>query len=136
MKLDGHVGGRRYVMGCDQGEGGRTGATSDIHFTLLAFTSGTGEVILCAIIMKSEKKAADLPLSWKLGIDIRNNVETGETVLETYDNNYETGALIGGPKCTYQGITIPCFICATSSASITSELLSEMLATINNAGVF
>jgi hypothetical protein len=71
-----------------------------------------------------------------IGIDIQKNVEAGVTVLETYDNKFEKGALIGGPKCTYQGITIPCFICATSSARINRKLLSEKLARIKNAGVF
>jgi hypothetical protein len=136
MKVDGHVGGTRYIMSAHQSEGGRTGVTSDIHFTLLAFTLGNGQAIMCAIVMKSEKDVNDLPLSWKLGIDITKNVETGETLLESFDKNMQTKASIGGPKCTYNGITIPCFVCATPNASITSEYLVEMLRTIDNAGVF
>jgi hypothetical protein len=43
MKEYGHIGGRRYVMAVDQTEGAPTGVTStDIHFTVLAFTAGTG----------------------------------------------------------------------------------------------
>jgi hypothetical protein len=136
MKTDGHVGGRRYVMANGQSEGARTGVTSDIHFTLLAFTSGTGEAIMCAIIMKSEKHVADLPISWKLGIDITKEINTGQTLLETYDSNKQSGASIGGPRCTYLGITVPCFVCTSPNASITSELLAEMLATIDKAGIF
>jgi hypothetical protein len=136
MKNDGHVGGRRYIMGVNQIEGGRTGVVSDIHFTVLAFTSGTGHAIMCAIIMKSEKNVADLPISWKLGIDITKEIETGETLLEVYDNNMQNGVSIGGPKCTYLGKTIPTFVCSSPNASITSELLAKMLCTIDEARVF
>jgi hypothetical protein len=55
-KNDGLIGGQRQVLGKNQKEGGRTSATTDLHFTVLAFTSGTGEPIMCAIILKSEKK--------------------------------------------------------------------------------
>jgi hypothetical protein len=101
MKNKGHVGGRRYVMGAKQVEGGRTGVVSDIHFTVLAFTSVTGHAIMCAIIMKSDKDVADLPISWKLGIYISAEVQTKETLLEVYNNNQQTGLSIGRTKCTY-----------------------------------
>jgi hypothetical protein len=123
-------------MGHGQNEGGRTGVTSDIHFTVLAFTLGTGDVVMCAIIMKSEKDVTDLPMSWTLGIDVSKEMHTGKTTLETYDLNYESGASIGGPKCTYLGKTIPSFVCSAPNASITSELLVEMLSTIDKSGIF
>jgi hypothetical protein len=116
MKTDGHVGGRCYVMAAGQSEGAQTGVTSDIHFTLLAFTSGFGQAIMCAIIMKSEKHVSDLPISWKLGIDITKEVETGKTLLATYDDNMQSGASVGGPKCTYLGVSVPCFVCTSPNA--------------------
>jgi hypothetical protein len=75
MKDDGHVGGRQYVMSVDQVEGDQSGVTRDIHFTVLAYTSGTGEVIMCAIILKSEKPVNEIPISWKLGIDVSKDVQ-------------------------------------------------------------
>jgi hypothetical protein len=63
MKEDGHIGGRRYVMAADQIEGARTGVKNYLHFTVLAFTSGTGEAIMCAVILKSEKSVAAIPIS-------------------------------------------------------------------------
>jgi hypothetical protein len=134
MKDDGHIGGRRYVMARNQVKGARTGAATDIHFTVLAFTSGTGEVIMCAVIMKSEKDRADVPIIWSLGIDVSKDITTGETLLETYDYNYESGASIGGAKCTFRGRDLYCFVCVSPNASIT--LLVEMLKTIDEAGVF
>jgi hypothetical protein len=123
-------------MGANQVEGDRTGVVSDIHFTVLAFTSGTGHAIMCAIIMKSDKDVADLPISWKLGIDITKEVGTRDTLLEVYYNIRETGMSIGGPKCTYLGKSIPCFVCSSPNARITSELLAKMLSTIDEAKTF
>jgi hypothetical protein len=85
--------------------------------------------------MKSEKPIEDLPLSWKLGIGVSKDVKTGQTLVELCDKNEEAGVSIGGPKCTFQGKNLPCFICTSPNASITSELLAQMLATIDNAGV-
>jgi hypothetical protein len=55
MKADGLVGGQLQVISVDQAEGGQTGITTDIHFMVLSFTDGTGKVIMCAVILKSEK---------------------------------------------------------------------------------
>jgi hypothetical protein len=136
MKNDGHVGGRRHVMGANQIEGGRIGVVSDIYFTVLAFTSGTGNAIMCAIIMKLDKGVTDLPTSWKLEINISKEIKTSKTLLEVYNNNLQIGASIGGPKCAYLGRTIPCFVGTSPNASITSELLTKMLSTIDEAGTF
>jgi hypothetical protein len=63
-------------------------------------------------------------------------VSTGETLVEMYDNNNETEVSVGGPKCTYNGQDLPCFVCTSPNASITSELLVEMLSTIDQSGIF
>jgi hypothetical protein len=90
--------------------GACTGITSDIQFTLLVFTSETGEAIMCALILKSKKHVSEIPISWKLRIDITKEVQTGATLLEIYNNSLQSGVLIGGPKCTYQQKTIPYFV--------------------------
>jgi hypothetical protein len=136
MKDDGNVGGRLYVMAANQLEGARTGCTSDIHFTVLAFTNGYGVAIMCAVVMKSEKGISEIPLSWRLGIDVSKDVISGETLVEIFDNNLKSGVSTGGPTCTYNGINLPCFVCTSPNASITSELLVEMLAAIDNTGMF
>jgi hypothetical protein len=93
---------------------------------------------MCAII-KSEKELAKLPLGVKLGIDVTKTMETGEitslsSILEA--NNHKDGAMNGGPVCRSNGVEIPCFICCTKKASITSELLVEMLKTIDEHKIF
>jgi hypothetical protein len=62
---DGLVGGQLHVISVDQAEGGQTGVTTDIHFTVLSFTDGTGKVIMCAMILKSDKKPEDIPAYWQ-----------------------------------------------------------------------
>jgi hypothetical protein len=94
------------------------GATTDIHFTILPFTSGTGEPVLCSIIFKSEQDIKGIPLNWKLGIDL--TVESGDAeVIEKVGR--------GGPTCFYKGKEIPCFYGTSPKASITSQLLVVML---------
>jgi hypothetical protein len=91
------------------------------------FQAGNGEPIMCAVVMKSEKDSKDLPVSWKLGIDIttrltETNPGDATMVLEYSD------AMKGGPQCTFRGKVVPCFVCASPKASITSQLLADMLA--------
>jgi hypothetical protein len=100
---DGKVGGELYIMPKNVGDAAApAGATTDIHFTLLAFISGTGEPVLCAIIFKSNLHVSQISVNWKTGIDI------------TQDANDIYLVTSGGPTCRYQGKEIPCF-CGTSS---------------------
>jgi hypothetical protein len=45
------------------------GAIIDLNFKTLVFTAATGDPILVAVILKSEKNADKVPINWKLGID-------------------------------------------------------------------
>jgi hypothetical protein len=133
---DGLVGGQRHIVGTKQVEGARTSATTDLHLTVLAFTSGTGEAIMCAIILKSDKKIEDIPVNWKLGIDETKNMVSGEMNVETYNINVDNGVMTGGPTCRFNGKELPCFVCASPKASITRELLTQMLEQIDLFNVF
>jgi hypothetical protein len=62
QKEDGNVGGRVFILPTDCSEAGITGVCTDIHFTVLCFTSGTGEPVMCAIILKSEKNINEIPM--------------------------------------------------------------------------
>jgi hypothetical protein len=52
------------------------------------------------------------------------------------DSLSENGLMRGGPRCRYNGIDIPCFVCSSAKSSITTELLVEMLKFIDDNGVF
>jgi hypothetical protein len=98
-KNDGLIGGQRLVTGVNQVEGARTSATTDLHFTVLAFTSGTGEPIMCALILKSDKPVEEMPANWKLGLDATIEIIEGEDELDTYNKNVINGVAKGGPRC-------------------------------------
>jgi hypothetical protein len=80
---DGRVGNELFIVPKVDSEcGAPTGATTDIHFTVLPFISGTGEAVMCAIIFKSEQDVSEIPISWKTGIDITcENVEDTTNVM-------------------------------------------------------
>ena len=87
---DGKVGGELYIMPKNVGDAAApAGATTDIHFTLLPFISGTEEPVLCAIIFKSDLHVSQMPVSWKTGIDL------------TQDANNINLVASGGPPCFF-----------------------------------
>ena len=50
---DGNIGGRKTIVPRNGSSNGTLGSSTDIHFTVLPFISGTGEAVMCAIILKS-----------------------------------------------------------------------------------
>jgi hypothetical protein len=66
MREDGHVGGETFALPAKDDDCGRSGATTDIHFSVLCFTNGVGDPVLCAIILKSAKDIDDVPVTWKV----------------------------------------------------------------------
>jgi hypothetical protein len=117
---DGQVGRQQFVLPLDMVDGaGLHGSTVDNHFTLLPFITGEGEPVLCAIILKSDKDACDIPLTWRYGIDVMHPaLNPGNATLQGeqyelsvfYNNSGDGLAMRGGPSCTYRGKTVPCFI--------------------------
>jgi hypothetical protein len=100
QKADGQIGGQRYIVAVDGDAVGSLGYTTDIHFTVLCFTAATGQPVMCAVILKSEKEVKDIPLSWRHGIDITKNLKYGENEIELFMNNSGLGeAMSGGPQC-------------------------------------
>jgi hypothetical protein len=137
MKQDGHVGGEMFLLPCEDAESGISGAVTDMHFSVLCFTSGTGEPVLCAVILKSNKDIVDIPINWRLGIDLTKNVEEERMEADLFESNQgESKLMPGGPKCTYMGKDIPCFVGSSPNACITPEMLAGMLKTIDDRKIF
>ena len=105
QKADGCAGGELFVVPVgEQNSHGIAGATTDMHFTVVPFTSGTGKAVLCAIIIKSAKDVSKLDFTWKCGIDITKPANTGETRVEILENNMGEGKMISeGPACFFNG---------------------------------
>jgi hypothetical protein len=99
-------------------------STTDLHFTILGFISGTGEAVMCAIIFTADLPVSEIPVSWKLGLDITCNADDHSKVMA------------GGPTCTYLGKRIPCFFGTSPKARITSTLMADMLAFLDRLGVY
>jgi hypothetical protein len=135
QKLDGHVGGELFLVGAYQKEVGTLGSATDIHFTVMVFTSGTGHAVMVAVILKSEKTLNEIPTNWVMGLDwlkIKgcNSMSDAELLDQSRD------AQCGGPTCTYNGKEVKCYVNTSPKASITSAMLADMLSRIDIAGVF
>jgi hypothetical protein len=127
IKDDSYAGSQLFVLPVDMGcQGGQSGAPTNMHFSVLCFTSALGDPVLCAVILKSNIEIQDIPLKWKMGIDIQKDVAKGGTQFETFKQNYGEGpACTGGPICQYNGKEILCFVGASPKACITSIMLAE-----------
>jgi hypothetical protein len=137
QKTDGYVGGELHIVPSNNTGCGKTGTVTDLRFTTLGFTSGTGEPVMCAVIFKSEKDISKIPINWKTGIDITKQLFDGKDSYDVIRNNSQPGgAMCGGPVCTFKGIQVPCFMGTSPNASITGELLTEMLAFMDARKLF
>jgi hypothetical protein len=126
QKQDGNVGNRKFIV--EHGTRPQTiCSTADHRFTILPFTSGSGEAVCCVIIF--QHKEEEVPATWKTGIDItvknplRN--EKGEIDLEL--NLGERKYYPEGPKCKYRGKEVDCLTFASESGGITGAILVKIL---------
>jgi hypothetical protein len=126
---DGQVGGQKFLCAKD-GRPQQRLATKDAHFTMLGFTSASGEPLLCAIIFA----AKELKNEWVLGFDPFAAWIGEENEIE--QNIGEGKSFPMGPVCNFNGKTSPCCCCCSESGSITGKLLTEMLAAIDKLEVF
>jgi len=131
QKGDGHVGGRKVMCEkhCTPQEQVQH---KEKHFTLLGFTALSGEPVLCLIIIAGVREK----LSVETGID-PIAITTGDVTDEDFfDKNFGPGKLYpGGPTCVFKGKEIPCMVRWSPKGSITSPILAEALAHIDNFNV-
>jgi hypothetical protein len=134
---DGHVGGQLFVMPNDGSATGLLSSMHNMHFTVLGFTSGTGQPVMCAVILKSEQDVSKLPYSWRYGIDVSKHIHEDDDDQEFFRKNCGDGqAMQGGPKCIFNGQEVHCFVACSPSASITSQLLANMLRYMDQCCLF
>ena len=78
-------------------------------------------------------------MSWKLGIDTAFEIFESEVECEYEFLKKNLGpdkSMRGGPTCSFRGKNIPCFVGASPNASITSNLLMQMLKHMDNQGLW
>jgi hypothetical protein len=96
----------------------------DAHFTILGFTSATGQPHLCSIIFACKElepmiQSLDPFATWEgKDCDVDKNTGPGKRHPQ-------------GLQCHFNGITVPCCYACSESGSIMEELLAEILRYIN-----
>ena len=131
QKGDGQNGGRLCL--CTKGKVPQTAVNiRSKHYTVMGITAFTGEIIMCVIIFAGLKPNA--------------LYETGFDPFAAMIGDWEAEAFLGnntgpgkhfpcGPTCSFKGQEIPCFCRWSPNGSVTSEILKEILETLNFYGV-
>ncbi len=126
---DGNIGGEKFL--CSSGGRPQQRAnTKDAHFTVLGFTTASGNAVMCCIIFA----AKELDPLWVQGLDPFAEWEGGE--LEVRKNTGKGKRHPQGPVCTFKGKMVPCFCGCSETGSITSDLLAAMLQFMDDLNLF
>jgi hypothetical protein len=86
----------------------------------------------------SESKQG-IPSNWLTGLDImkvNNKFEISENNDELVANIRQNNVAIGGPKCLYRGIYVPCFVQYSPHGGITPEILNNCLQRMDELELF
>ena len=138
MKKDGNRGGKLVIA--ERGCRGKTKAVStDIHYTALGLTFGSGKVILCVIILPSEKDKIEI--SWITGINVAVLMQQQQNGYTTTANNLSDNvgagkAMPGGPVCYFCGVEVPCLVRVSPHGGITTAILTDILRHLDALGVY
>ncbi len=125
QKKDRHVGGQRYM---ERGTVPQTiASTTDHKFTLLPFTSASGEAVCCVVIFQG--KQSEVPATWRTGVDLTvTQILTADGNKIDMDINFGEGkSYPGGPTCKYNGKVVDCLTFISESGGITGDTLVDIL---------
>ena len=124
MKGNGNIGSKRLLKA--KGSQARVlAATTDVHFTVLGFTAGNSEPVMCANVVTSH----ELRYNVQLGVDIRADMFVVDDQDHLLSNNYGPNKQYpGGPTCNFRGKKVPSFVGYSPKGGITLQLLTNMLA--------
>ena len=127
MKGDGYNGGEKFV-----GERGTISqqktSTRNRKFTMIGLTSFDGEPVMCVLILEGKLPNGSI----EAGIDITVHPDGTTTDSDFIIKNCGKGKYFpGGPECVYRGKTVPALVRWHESGSITSNILVEMLQTLD-----
>ena len=132
QKGDGHIGGE--LMLCETGTSPqRKINTKDKHYTVLGLTTLSGKAVMCCVIFAgvNENPLCETGFDWEAEI-IGKTTDT-----DFVKKNTGKGKLFpGGPVCDFQGKKIPCFCRWSPKGSITTEILRDILATLDKLEVY
>ena len=106
----------------------RKASTQNRKFTMVGLTSFTGEPVMCVVIIEGKFLNGAI----EAGVDIQVQPD-GDSSDEDFilRNSGEGKYFPGRPECVYQGKTVPALVRSHESACITSEILVDMLKTLD-----
>ena len=132
QKGDGHIGGEKVLV-----ERGVTAkkkvSTKDCHFTVMGLTALNGQPVMCILILKGLRVDTGV----EIGLD-----EFARVIGERGDKDFvlkNSGAgnmFPGGPTCRFRGKDVPCFVRWSEKGSMTSSILRDILADLDQRGLF
>ena len=127
IKGDGHHGGELLLV--EKGTiAQRKVSTRNRKFTLIGLTSFTGDPVMCVIIIEGKLPNGAI----EVGVDIwvqQNGKSTDKDFIMIKSGKGKH--FPGGPECVYHGKTVPALVPWQESASITSEIIVDMLQTLD-----
>jgi hypothetical protein len=126
---DGNIGGEKFLC-LTGGRPQQRANTKDAHFTVLGFTTASGDAVMCCVIFA----AKELDPLWVQGLDPFAEWEGGE--LEVEKNTGKGKRHPQGPVCHFNGKSVPCFCACSDSGTITSEILAAMLQFMDKLNIF
>ena len=138
MLNDGHSGGAKYLA--------RKGDTPKINstkkkkkFTVLGLTTLNGTPLMCVVIFEGKERNVFV----ESGIDPFHPLydsfegDVASSNFGTFEDNYGPGKLFpGGPVCTFEGTSIPTMVRYSERGSITNEILTDILRTIDKTKIY
>ena len=107
-------------------------STKDKHFTLIGPTALKGDPVMCVIIF-SRKREIKL---YETGMDVFTKKEGSVSDDNYLKNSGKVKRYPGGPTCRFQGVEVPYLARWSKKGSITSEILVNILKTLDHLGVF
>ena len=131
MKGDGHNGGELLLT--ERGKvPQRKASTRNRKFTMIGLTSFSGEPVMCVLIIEGKVPNGAI----EAGIDIEVQPEGQPSDEDFIIKNSGKGKYFpGGPECVYRGKTVPALVRWHESACITSEILVDMLKTLDEMNI-
>ena len=134
QQKDGNVGGTKFVVECATVPQS-TSAHTDHRFTMLPFTSASGEAVCCVMIFQSDTE--QVPQLWRTGLDHGPGlVRKEDGSIDIEDNLGEGKSYPGGPKCFYNGKTVQCLTYASKSGGISGLILVQILSEFDKIDLF
>ena len=127
MKVDGHNGGE--ILLTEKGKvPQRKASTYNCKFTMIGFTLFSGEHIICILIFEGKLPNRAI----ESGFDITINRYGKKTDEDFIIRNSGAGKYFpGGSECLYCSKEVPALVCWHESASIASDILVDILKTLD-----